>query len=103
MKKIAGLLLIAGLVVGSSAEAKKNDKKNSKAKVALEYLNSNFATYDKLQKTIWADPELGFLEYNSSALLKRHLRENGFTIEEGVAGQACQRLMWLPLAAGSRG
>ena len=86
MKKIAGLLLLAGLVVGSGAEAKKNDKNNTKAKVAIDYLNSNFATYDKLQKTIWANPELGFLENHSSGLLKQHLRENGFTIEEGVAG-----------------
>ena len=86
MRKIAGLLLLAVLVVGSSAEAKKNDKNNAKAKVAIDYLNSNFATYDKLQKTIWANPELGFLENNSSELLKQHLRENGFTIEEGVAG-----------------
>ena len=46
MRKIAGLLLLAGLVVGSSAEAKKNDKNNAKAKVAIDYLNSNFATYD---------------------------------------------------------
>ena len=86
MRKIVGLLLLAGLVVAGSAEAKKNEKKSSKAKVAIDYLDSNFATYDKLQKTIWADPELGFLEVNSSNLLKQHLRENGFTIEEGVAG-----------------
>lgn len=86
MRKIAGLLLLAVLVVGNSAEAKKNDKNNTKAKVAIDYLNSNFATYDKLQKSIWANPELGFLENNSSELLKQHLRENGFTIEEGVAG-----------------
>ena len=86
MKKIVGLLLFATLMVGNSAEAKKNVKGSQKAKVAIDYLNSNFATYDKLQKTIWANPELGFLEENSSGLLKQHLRENGFTIEEGVAG-----------------
>jgi aminobenzoyl-glutamate utilization protein B len=86
MKKKIGLLLLAILVVGNSAEAKKNVKGSQKAKVAIDYLNSNFATYDKLQKTIWANPELGFLEENSSGLLKQHLRENGFTIEEGVAG-----------------
>ena len=85
MRKIAGLLLLAGLVVGNSAEAKKNDKNNTKAKVAIDYLNSNFATYDKLQKTIWANPELGFLENNSSELLKQHLRENAVTTNGGTA------------------
>lgn len=86
MKKIIGLILLAGLTFCNSAIAKKDKKGNTKAKVALDYLNSSFSTYDKLQKTIWANPELGFLETNSSGLLKQHLRENGFTIEEGVAG-----------------
>ena len=86
MKKIIGLILLAGLTFSNSAIAKKDKKGNTKAKVALDYLNSSFSTYDKLQKTIWANPELGFLETNSSGLLKQHLRENGFTIEEGVAG-----------------
>ena len=86
MKKIIGLILLAGLTFSNSAIAKKDKKGNTKAKVALDYLNSSFSTYDKLQKTIWANPELGFLETNSSGLLKQHLREYGFTIEEGVAG-----------------
>lgn len=43
---------------------------------AIKYLDDNFWTYDKLQKTIWANPELGFIEYNSSKLLQDHLREN---------------------------
>lgn len=86
MKKVIGLILLAGLTFSNSAIAKKDKKGNTKAKVALDYLNSSFSTYDKLQKTIWANPELGFLETNSSGLLKQHLREYGFTIEEGVAG-----------------
>lgn len=85
MKKIMGLLLLAGLVAGGSAEAKKA-KGNEKAQTAIDYLNGNFQTYDRLQKTLWANPELGFLETNSSGLLKQHLRDNGFAIEEGVAG-----------------
>jgi len=85
MNKRLGLLLLAGLTLNCSVNAKKI-KENGKAKVAIDYLNSNFATYDKLQKTIWANPELGFLETNSSGLLEQHLRDNGFTIEKGVAG-----------------
>ena len=85
MNKRIGLLLLAGLTLSGSVNAKKT-KENGKAKVAIDYLDNNFQTYDKLQKTIWANPELGFLETNSSGLLKQHLRENGFSIEEGVAG-----------------
>ena len=85
MKRTIALLAFATLIA-SNVQAGSKGNKTTKAKVAIDYLDSNFATYDKLQKTIWADPELGFLETNSSALLKQHLRENGFTIEEGVAG-----------------
>lgn len=85
MKKSLGLMLLAGLTLSSSA-ANKKAKEVNKAKVAIDYLNNSFQTYDKLQKAIWTNPELGFLENNSSGLLKQHLRENGFTIEEGVAG-----------------
>lgn len=78
------MLLLASLTFSAHA-ATKNTKTSAKAKVAIDYLDNNFQTYDKLQKAIWANPELGFLETNSSGLLKQHLRENGFTIEEGVA------------------
>ena len=74
MNKIIGLLLSGLLIGGGSAEAKKKENNSGKAKVAIDYLNSHFATYDKLQKTIWSNPELGFLETNSSGLLKQHLR-----------------------------
>ena len=85
MKRTIALLAFATLIA-SNIQAGSKGNKTTKAKVAIDYLNSNFNTYDKLQKAIWADPELGFLETNSSNLLKQHLRENGFTIEEGVAG-----------------
>lgn len=85
MKKTLGTLLLIALSLSSNA-ANPKSKVSNKAKIAIDYLNEKFQTYDKLQKTIWANPELGFLETNSSGLLKQHLRENGFTIEEGVAG-----------------
>jgi len=85
MRKIVLSLMLAGLTLSVQAAGKK-DKSADKAKVAIDYLNNSFQTYDKLQKSIWSNPELGFLETNSSGLLKQHLRENGFTIEEGVAG-----------------
>lgn len=37
-------------------------------------------------RALWQQPELGYLEADSSALLQRELREAGFRIEAGVAG-----------------
>lgn len=81
-ERIAILFLATVLAASGTYAQKKVGLKN----VAIEYLDNNFWTYDKLQKQIWAHPELGFREENSSALLKQHLQENGFKIEEGVAG-----------------
>lgn len=52
----------------------------------IKWLDSNFTTYDKLQKEIHSYAELGYLETRSSAAIAKHLEENGFTIEWGVAG-----------------
>lgn len=85
MKKVILVGALALLFQGAVVAQKKGNK-NALNNVSIEYLNKSFATYDKLQKTIWADPELGFLETKSSGLLQNHLKENGFTIESDVAG-----------------
>jgi len=61
-------------------------KKNPLANAAIEYIDQSFATYDKLSKTIWSAPELGFLEIQSTASLQEHLKAAGFTVDAGVAG-----------------
>lgn len=66
--------------------AQNEENKNLLDNVSIEYLDKSFRIYDKLQKTIWSNPELGFLETESSALLQNHLKENGFSVESGVAG-----------------
>ncbi|MFT3738768.1 MAG: amidohydrolase [Breznakibacter sp.] len=84
MKKIALIGLCTVLSIGGYSQ--KKNKKDPLDNVAIEYLDNSFGTYDKLQKTIWGDPELGFLEYKSSGVLQEHLIKNGFTVEAGVAG-----------------
>lgn len=83
-ERIIAWFLAAVFAAAGGYAQKKNrvDLKNT----AIEYLDTHFQTYDQLQKQLWAHPELGFREENSSALLKQHLRENGFEVEEGVAG-----------------
>lgn len=84
MKKVFSLMLIAGLATTGTALAKA-PKGKVKSNVALEYIDSNFSTYDQIQKSIWSNAELGFLENKSSTTLQKHLADNGFKIESGVA------------------
>jgi aminobenzoyl-glutamate utilization protein B len=74
------------LLCFSATHAQKKKKIDPLDNVAIEYLNRSFAVYDKLQKTIWSHPELGFLETLSSADHQNHLKDNGFAVESGLAG-----------------
>jgi aminobenzoyl-glutamate utilization protein B len=80
---IASVCTLA-LVMNASAREKKKSVPPDNA--AITYLNRSFGVYDKLQKQIWRTPELGFLEVKSSSFLQEHLKEQGFTVEAGVAG-----------------
>ncbi len=84
MKKCVLILLISFLAFEVGAQKKQG--KLNKENIAIDYLTSSFTTYDQLQKKIWSTPELGFLEEKSSAALQKHLSDNGFTIENKVAG-----------------
>lgn len=53
--------------------------------VGIKWLQNNFNTYDKIQKQIHEYAEPAFQEYKSSELLIKHLEENGFAVERGVA------------------
>lgn len=86
MKKLIGLLALAGILFAQDGIAQKKVKRDKKSGVAIEYLDNSFSVYDNLQKEIWRNPELGFLETKSSGLLQDHLKANGFKIESGVAG-----------------
>ncbi len=85
MKKIV-ISFIVVFAVLVSVSAQKNNKKALQKNPSIQYLDNSFWKYDKLQKSIWSEAELGFLEVNSSNILQNHLKENGFTVESGVAG-----------------
>lgn len=82
--KNLGLLLLL-LAAGSHAQAQ-TTKVTGKAKVAIDYLDNNFWNFDQLQKSIWAEPELGFREEKSAAKLQQVLSDNGFTVQTNIAG-----------------
>ncbi|MDR0833701.1 MAG: amidohydrolase [Candidatus Symbiothrix sp.] len=84
MKKT--VILVLSVLLTISAFAQKSKKNNPLNNVAIKYLNNNFSTYDALQKEIWNNAELGFIETQSSNALQQHLKDNGFSVEAGVAG-----------------
>ena len=48
-------------------------------------IDSKKKEYASIAHTIWEEAEMGYLEYNSSALLKQTLEDEGFTVTSGVA------------------
>lgn len=83
-KRVLIILTLFALLV--NAQAQKSNNSNPLDNAAIDYLNQSFKTYNQLQKNIWSNPELGFLEDYSSGLLQEHLRENGFKVEHNLAG-----------------
>jgi len=97
MNTKAFLLVAAAIAIQVAAPTSAQNKKAPKPTVvekvtkdiqknpALKYLDENFTTYDSLQKQIWGLHELGFQENQSAQILEDHLRQAGFSIEQGVA------------------
>ncbi len=54
--------------------------------LAITDIQSTFEANKKTALQIWNNAELGYKEVKSSALLQNILKENGFTVESGVAG-----------------
>jgi aminobenzoyl-glutamate utilization protein B len=49
-------------------------------------IQSGYDTYKRIALSIWDFAEVGYKENKSSALLQSTLKDNGFTVEAGVAG-----------------
>ena len=60
--------------------------KKSVQRCGLEYLDTHFSTFDRMQKQLHAFAEPGYKEFRSAALLADFLEETGFSVQRGVAG-----------------
>jgi aminobenzoyl-glutamate utilization protein B len=80
MKKILFTAVCATSVIVLHAQAN-TEIKNTAAKE----IDSKYADYKKIALQIWDHAEVGFKETKSSALLQQTLKENGFTVQTGVA------------------
>ncbi|MCE7991554.1 MAG: amidohydrolase [Roseivirga sp.] len=77
MKRITALLVLLVLTTTLNAQKKEKD--------VLSKLDGKKDEYAAIAKQIWSNPELGYLEENSSALLQKTLKDAGFNITAGVA------------------
>ncbi len=76
MTYLKGLLGLAVTMAVASAQPS----------VLLERVEKLSPRFKEISRTIWENPELGFQETKSSALLKDELRKAGFRLKENVAG-----------------
>src|SRR5258708_11111359 len=67
--------------------AKKNPAGNNEAlkKEVIGNIQSKYDDYKKIALQIWDYAEVGYKEVKSSALLQQTLKDNGFTVQAGVA------------------
>ncbi len=82
-------IYLLSLAIGCSCLAQSIN--NSKSTDVLKNesattIQANYDAYKKIAFSIWDYAELGYKEMKSSALLQTTLKDNGFTVEAGVAG-----------------
>jgi aminobenzoyl-glutamate utilization protein B len=82
-------LSIIALVIGYNCGAQNSVASKTMDVLKNEAANniqSGYEAYKKIALNIWEYAEVGFKENKSSSLLQNTLKENGFTVEAGVAG-----------------
>ena len=81
------LLSLAILSLGCNCFAQSKTKSNDALKnETATTIQSGYDAYKKIALSIWDYAELGYKENKSSTLLQNTLKDNGFTVEAGVAG-----------------
>jgi aminobenzoyl-glutamate utilization protein B len=83
------LLSVLSLFTTFSLTAQKsNDSKSLDAlkNEAAKNIQSGYDAYKKIALAIWDYAEVGFKENKSSTLLQNTLKDNGFSVEAGIAG-----------------
>ena len=79
-------LVFCILSITVSAQKKAVTEPSAKIKEqTLRFFQDNYEFYKKIALRIWDYAEVGYKEVKSSALHQQTLRDNGFTVEAGVA------------------
>ena len=84
MRKIFFVLLFPSVLF---AQKKSSSVSYEKYKVAADAeIQGKYEEYKKIALQIWDYAEVGYKEEKSTALLQQQLKNNGFTVQAGVAG-----------------
>lgn len=78
---------LALLAVASGAASAQLPKAAANTAPMLSSLDAGASRYTDIAKQIWNLAEVGYMEEKSSALLQAELRNAGFTVKPGVAGE----------------
>lgn len=79
----AFLLLLVSVQAQKKAAVTKDDQLKTQVSTSIQ---ASYDQYKHMAFQIWDYAEVGYKEVKSSALLQQTLKENGFTVETGVAG-----------------
>lgn len=81
------LTSLVSMIIGFNCFAQNNNKAiDALKKETATSIQSGYDAYKKIALSIWDYAELGYKENKSAALLQTTLKDNGFTVEAGVAG-----------------
>ena len=84
MRKLFFVLLLPSILFAQKKNAAVSYDKNKTA--ADAEIQSKYDEYKKIALQIWDYAEVGYKEEKSTALLQQELKNNGFTVQPGVAG-----------------
>ena len=88
MKKYISASLGFFVLILTQLHAQKKDANAAMKEKVIADLQGQYDKYKNIAFSIWSYAEVGYKETKSTALLQATLKENGFTIESGVAGIA---------------
>lgn len=74
------ILLVAAAAVTLFAQIPEQTRKN-----VVQRMDAESSRFNALSRQIWDNPEIGYQETKSAALLEDELRKEGFRVETGVA------------------
>lgn len=86
MKLTLTSILSLAIAFTCTAQTKNNKSTDVLKNEAATSIQSGYDGYKKIALSIWDYAELGYKEEKSTALLQKTLKDNGFTVEAGVAG-----------------